>query len=98
MLQVDRVLLAEAATAFETSVQPSTLGRTFAQDFASRKLEREMEILDMPARGLVEAWEGCVKAAIPAKAAVEEEIGTAKRGHVSGSRVSTETGQLIFCQ
>ena len=75
-------MLASATTAFETSIQPQTLGRTFAKDFASRKLEQDIKILDMPARNLVSAWETCVKAAANAKGAVEEEIVTAKHANV----------------
>jgi hypothetical protein len=71
-----------ALTAFETSVQPSALGRTFGKDFGSRKLEQDMKILDMPEKRLVCEWESCVKAAIAANTAVEEEIRSAKREHV----------------
>ena len=90
MLQVDSALLAEAGTVFETSLQPSAPGSTFAQDFASRKLAQDMKILDMPARGLPAAWNECIRAAIPAKAAVEEEITAARRGHVRNHPSSRE--------
>ena len=79
---MDGALLATASTTFETSAQSSALGRTFSKDFASRKLEMELKLLEIPSRSLPSAWETCVKSAIPARAAVEEEITTAKHGHV----------------
>ena len=42
-----------------------------------------MAILDMPVRNLIDAWESCVKAAMPAKIAVEDEITKSIREHVS---------------
>ena len=82
MLQIDSSLISQASATFETSVQPSTLGRTFAQNFASRKLEQEIKILDMPVKNLPAAWEACIKAAIPTKTTVEDEIDTAKKSYV----------------
>lgn len=61
-----------------TSLRPSTDGRPFAPDFGARKMERDMEILDMPVRKLPDAWNACVEAALSAKVAVEEEISKAR--------------------
>jgi ubiquitin carboxyl-terminal hydrolase L5 len=46
-------------------------------------MEKEMSILDMPVRNLIGAWEACVRAAMPAKIAVEDEIAKSIREHVS---------------
>ena len=74
--------MAGASEAFVTSVQPAVPGPTFAQGFGSRKLEREVAILNMPQLDLVNAWEECVKAAIHAKIAVEDEIMKSIRANV----------------
>jgi ubiquitin carboxyl-terminal hydrolase L5 len=42
-----------------------------------------MAILDMPERDLIGAWEACVRASIPAKVAVEDEVAKSIREHVS---------------
>jgi ubiquitin carboxyl-terminal hydrolase L5 len=46
-------------------------------------MEKDMSILDMPVRNLVGAWEACVRAAMPAKLAVEDEIKKSIQEHVS---------------
>lgn len=83
--KVDPVLLAASSEAFATSVQPDTLGRLFSQSLGSRKMEKDVEILDMPVRNLIGGWEACVRAAMPAKIAVEDEIAKSIREHVSAS-------------
>ena len=82
--QVDPALLAASSESFATSVQPDTPGRLFSQSFGARKLEKDMAILNMPVRSLTGAWEECVRAAMPAKIAVEDEIAKATREHVNG--------------
>lgn len=72
------MLLASASEAFTTSLRPPTDGKPFAPDFGARKMERDMEILDMPVRKLPDAWNACVEAALSAKVAVEEEITKAR--------------------
>ena len=67
-----------------TSVQPDTPGPLFSQSLGSRKLEKDMAILDMPVRSLIGAWEDCVRAAMPAKIAVEDEIAKSIQEHVNG--------------
>lgn len=57
-------------------------GPVFAQDFGLRKMDMELDILDLPERKLIEVWEGCVREAIPAKLAVEDEIAKSVRAHV----------------
>lgn len=48
-------------------------------------MTRDMEILDMPERALVPAWEQCVRDALRTKVAVEDEVTKATRAHVSSS-------------
>lgn len=84
-LKVDPSLLNEAHEAFTTTVQKDTPGPTFAQDFGVRKMEREVEILDMPIRGLIKAWETCVRTALSAKVSVEDEITTSITTNVSST-------------
>ncbi|CCL98478.1 uncharacterized protein FIBRA_00476 [Fibroporia radiculosa] len=79
--KVDQTLLASASETFVTSVRPSPEGKIFGQDFGSRKMEKEISILDMPARKLPEAWEACIRAALSAKLAVEEEIAKSANAH-----------------
>ncbi|KAH9929151.1 ubiquitin carboxyl-terminal hydrolase [Fomitopsis serialis] len=76
--KVSDVLLASAAEAFTTSLRPSTEGLPFAADFGARKMDRDLEILDMAVRKLPEAWNACVEAALAAKVVVEEEIAKAR--------------------
>ena len=45
-------------------------------------MAREVAVLDMPVRQLVPAWEGCVRAALAAKVAVEEEIARSRSAQV----------------
>ena len=61
--QVDPALLASAEEAFATTLRPAAgePGKVFAADFGSRKMSKEMVILDMPERNLVPAWENCVR-------------------------------------
>lgn len=53
-------------------------------------MTKEMAIMDMPERGLISAWEACVRAAMSAKVAVEDEVTKATREHV-GSLPSSHT-------
>ncbi|KAI0727667.1 cysteine proteinase [Fomitopsis betulina] len=76
--KVNPVLLESASEAFTTSLRPSTDGRPFAPDFGARKMDGDLEILDMPVRKLPDAWNACVEAALSAKVAVEEEISKAR--------------------
>jgi len=78
---VDPTLLAAASESFVTSVQPDTPGPLFSPGLGSRKMEKDVAILEMPVRNLTDAWEVCVKAAMPAKIAVEDEITKSIREH-----------------
>ena len=82
--QVDPALLASAEEAFATTLRPAAgePGKVFAADFGSRKMSKEMAILDMPERNLVPAWENCVRNAFSAKVAVEEEISKSRNAQV----------------
>lgn len=81
-IQVDPTLLASAAHAFTTSTRASSPGKTFARDFGVRTMQRHVEILDMPDRNLVTAWEDCVRNAMRAKLVVEDEVAKALRDNV----------------
>ncbi|CAL1702373.1 unnamed protein product [Somion occarium] len=76
--KVNENLLVNASQVFSTSVHSSDLGPTYAQDFGSRKMVKDMSILDMPVRSLPSAWEACVQAAMAAKVSVEDEITKSK--------------------
>ncbi|KAF8172014.1 hypothetical protein K438DRAFT_1852082 [Mycena galopus ATCC 62051] len=78
---VDSNLLEQAQFAFESPLGSSAPGRTFAQDFGARRMARDLEILEMAQRALVPAWEQCVRDAVKAKVAVEDEIAKATRAN-----------------
>ncbi|KAJ7784398.1 ubiquitin C-terminal hydrolase [Mycena metata] len=78
---VDRSLLEQAQFAFDSPMGSSAPGRTYARDFGSRRMTRDMEILEMPERALVPAWEQCVRDALRTKVAVEDEVTKATRAH-----------------
>ena len=83
MIQVDQALLEGSLDTFTTSVHPSSNGPTFSRDFGSRKMEKELAILDMPARGLPAAWNQSVQSALSVKLAIEEEVEKSKNANVS---------------
>ncbi|KAK7048507.1 ubiquitin carboxyl-terminal hydrolase isozyme L5 [Favolaschia claudopus] len=78
---VDNNLLEQAQFAFESPLGSSAPGRTFAKDFGARRMTRDLEIMEMPERGLVPAWEQCVRDAVRAKVAVEDEVAKATRAN-----------------
>jgi ubiquitin carboxyl-terminal hydrolase L5 len=83
---VDPTIYTTAEDVFCTSALPTAhTGHTFAPDFASIKLGKDFHILDMPVRSLVSAWEQCIKDAIPAKLAIEDELIKPRDAHVSSS-------------
>ena len=55
---------------------------TFAANFGTRGLDTDLEVLDMPERNLIHAWQACVKEAVPAGIRVEDEISKSVRAHV----------------
>jgi ubiquitin carboxyl-terminal hydrolase L5 len=48
-------------------------------------MARDLEILEMPQRSLVPTWEQCVRDAVKAKVAVEDEVAKATRADVGFS-------------
>ena len=78
-LQVDPTLLSSAPTIFS----PSSPGLVYAPDFGARKLQRNIEILQMSKEELRSAWEDCVRAGMRAKVGVEDELGKGVRANVS---------------
>lgn len=61
----------------------SATGVTYAKDFGARKQDMNINILDMPERNLIPAWEACIRNTLRAKVAVEDEIAKAARSNVS---------------
>lgn len=80
--QVNPTLFAASSEAFTTSVQSTSFGRVFAEDFGLRKLDLELNVLDLPERQLFDAWDTCVRAAMLAKISVEDEITKSVRAQV----------------
>ncbi|KAJ7505155.1 cysteine proteinase [Mycena galericulata] len=76
---VDGALLEQAPFAFDAPTRSSAPGRTYAPDFGARRMARDIEIMEMPERALVGAWERCVRDAIKAKVALEDEVTKAMR-------------------
>ena len=81
--QVDSVLHDSVTDVFTTSVQPPSNGPTFSKDFGSRKMEKELAILDMPARNVSSSWDKCVQSTMSVKLAIEEEVEKSKTAYVS---------------
>lgn len=71
--QVDPKLVSSISQTFTTMLQSQSPGLTFAKDFGSQKLAKELKILDMSGEELLTAWEACIAAAVSAKLAVNEE-------------------------
>lgn len=67
---------------FETSVHSHEPGPTFARDFGSRKLQKDINILDMARRNLPAEWDKVMRTAMAAKIAVQEEVENASIAHV----------------
>jgi ubiquitin carboxyl-terminal hydrolase L5 len=80
---VDSNLLEQAQFAFDSPMGSSAPGRTYARDFGARRMTRDLEIMEMPERALVGAWERCVRDAMKAKISVEDEVAKAMRANVS---------------
>lgn len=78
LMQVDATLLSSAKHIFS-----SPLGITYAQDFGARRMSRDLEIMEMPERSILPAWEICAQNAIRAKIALEDEISKVARSNVS---------------
>ncbi|KAG7442154.1 cysteine proteinase [Guyanagaster necrorhizus] len=73
---VDPSLLSAASNVFDGGG-----GQKFASDFASRRNDRDRDILYMDQDALRHAWEQCVNNAMKAKVAVGEEMAKAWRDH-----------------
>ncbi|KAF8227461.1 cysteine proteinase [Tricholoma matsutake] len=89
--QVDQTLWASAQNLFgigegQTS---SVLGRTYAQDFGAQRMEKDMEIMNMPEKDLISAWERCVQNGLRAKMAVDDEV-------MKGVRANTDHLKRTF--
>jgi ubiquitin carboxyl-terminal hydrolase L5 len=75
--------LASAQNLFDDGQASSGLGRTYAQDFGAWRLKKDLEIMNMPERNLIPAWESCVQNALRAKVAVDDEVTKQNRANVS---------------
>ncbi|CAK5284140.1 unnamed protein product [Mycena citricolor] len=78
---VDTVLLQQVQSVFESPDGSAEPGRTFALDFGSRRMTRDIEIMEMPVRALPRAWEQCVSDALLAKIALEDEVLKTRRAN-----------------
>lgn len=67
------------------SALATPLGKTFAQDFGARKMDRDLAVMRLPDAELVPAWEACVRKVNTAKVMVEDELAKAIRSNVSAS-------------
>ncbi|KAJ7644005.1 ubiquitin C-terminal hydrolase [Roridomyces roridus] len=77
---VDGALLEQARFTFDSPAGGSSApGRTYAPDFGDRRMKRDVEIMELPQRALVGAWERCVRDAIKGKVALEDEVNKAMR-------------------
>lgn len=99
MDQLDPETFLSAEDAFATTARPSSAsGPTYAQDFGSRKMARDVAILDMHASDVPAAWEACARNARRVKATVEEELAHASVYNVSvSSQLSPRSFVLISC-
>ncbi|THH32703.1 hypothetical protein EUX98_g1490 [Antrodiella citrinella] len=80
--QVDKALHDGVTETFTTSAHPASNGPTFSKDFGSRKMEKEIAILDMPVRSVPAAWEKCVQSAMSVKMTIDEEVEKSKNANV----------------
>lgn len=89
--KLDPALLESAQHSF--SATPGD--KTYASDFGARKLSQSMQILDMPERNIIPAWETCVRNAVRANIAVEDELAKATGANVSiSSSLFPSTGGI----
>lgn len=59
---------------------------SYARDFGARVMERTVQIMKMDQKGLVNAWEACVRNAITAKLTVDDELSKAASANVSTNK------------
>ncbi|KAF9554244.1 cysteine proteinase [Agrocybe pediades] len=78
--KVDASLRAAAETAFTIPNHESN--KVYANDFASRRMTRDLEIMNMPVSSCIPSWEACIRDAMRAKVAVEDELAKADRAKV----------------
>ncbi|KAJ7473495.1 cysteine proteinase, partial [Mycena latifolia] len=75
--RVDSRLLDKAKETFDyRAAEPQ---RTYSVDFGTRRMARDVEILNMPDSELVSAWEQCVTDAARARISLEDEVTKAIR-------------------
>ena len=60
----------------------------FACDAGSKKMDNDLDILDLPVRALADTWGACVNNGMEAKMVVEEEIGKSVRAQVRVSCIA----------
>ncbi|KAK7696390.1 hypothetical protein QCA50_001044 [Cerrena zonata] len=93
--KVNPSLLPAVREIFRTSVQSPEPSHTFATDFGSRKMERDMEILDMPSRNLPTAWDTCVQNAMSIKVSIEEELTKSRKTNTDFEQRTFDYGPFI---
>lgn len=71
---------------------PAGLELPSRRDFAARRMDRDVKILQMSNVELISAWEACIRDLMNATVALEEEI--AKGGSANVSHVCSIGGKL----
>ncbi|KAF7314503.1 Ubiquitin c-terminal hydrolase [Mycena kentingensis (nom. inval.)] len=85
--QVKPDVLEESKYAFiSPTSDPSAFGPTFAPDFSSMRMSRDVAILQLPGAQLIPTWERCVRDAVQAKVLLEDEIKRGKNAHTEHIR------------
>ncbi|KAJ7069636.1 ubiquitin C-terminal hydrolase [Mycena amicta] len=78
---VDANVLEQSNYAFVSPVGSAAPGPTYAADFGSRKMTRDLEIMRMPEQELIPTWERCVQDAVSAKVVLGDEVSRAYRAN-----------------
>ncbi|THH09958.1 hypothetical protein EW145_g1667 [Phellinidium pouzarii] len=81
--QVDEDLLNSADDSFITLGQSLSPSQPFAKDFGARKMEKDFAILQMSPENLTDAWQTCIRRAMPVKIAIDEELQSAIQARCS---------------
>ena len=95
-IKVNPELLNASRHAFSLSDSPQRedTSATFAPDFGSRRMTRDVEIMKLSQEDLRRSWETCVENAVKAKMALEDEVSKATGqnvGHYIPSLVCVQT-------
>ena len=89
-VQVDQSLLASSCTVTEGPLLQKRA--PFMKDFAARRMERDMKIMQMSQSELTLAWEACIRDLMAASVTLEDEIAKGSTANVSPLRHWLHTG------